>query len=521
MLEVATPAASAFPRAAPHADPRSSLLVAILGSTMAFVDGSVVNVALPVMQREIGATVDQMQWVVEAYALLLASLVLVGGALGDRLGRRRVFVAGVILFSASSAACGLAPGPLFLIGARAVQGVGAALLVPGSLALIGAAYPEKARGAAIGTWSSSTSIASAIGPVLGGWVVAHASWRWLFFINLPVGAVVAIVATRRVPESRDDEDTGPIDFAGALLAIVGLGAIVWALLEAPNAGGLGAPQTLILLAIGLAMLTAFAFVEMRARAPMVPLFLFRSRTFAGTNLATLLLYFALGGCFFFLPFNLIQVQHYSPTAAGASMLPLIVLISLLSRWSGGLVARHGARLPLVVGPSVAAVGFALLAVPTTGGSYWSTFFPGIAVLGLGMGVTVAPLTTAVMGSVDPRHTGAASGINNAIARAAGLLAIAALGVVMLARFNRALDRAIGDLALASAARAFVDTQRTKLAGASIPPGVDGDTAAAVRRAFDMAFVAGFRVVMLIGVALAAAAALASLVLVNGAPRKAS
>jgi EmrB/QacA subfamily drug resistance transporter len=489
--------------------------MAIAGSTMAFVDGTVVNVALPVMQRELGASVDRMQWVVEAYALMLASLVLVGGALGDRLGRRRVFVMGVVAFALSSAACGASPSPGFLVAARAVQGVGAAMLVPGSLALISAAYPEEKRGAAIGTWSAMTSIAAAIGPVLGGWVVAHASWRWIFFFNVPVGAAVAVLATRRVADSRDESASGPIDVAGAVLAIVGLGAIVWALLEAPDAGGIGSPRTLAVLAAGIVVLGAFVVVERRAPSPMVPLSLFRSRTFAGTNLATLLLYAALGACFFFVPFDLIQVQGYSPAAAGASLLPFVVLMSTLSPWAGALVPRIGARLPLTVGPAVSAVGFALLALPSVGGPYVTTFLPGIVALGLGMGLTVAPLTTAVMGSVDARHAGVASGINNAVARAAGLLAIAALGVVLRSRFDDVLDGALARLALPKDVLDVVAAERSKLAAAEFPSSLDPPTRDALRDALGAAFVAGFRALMLVCAALAALSSVASFALVEG------
>jgi EmrB/QacA subfamily drug resistance transporter len=515
MLEAVTPRQRVVPCTRAPSEPRWSLLTAIAGSTMAFLDGTVVNVALPVIQRETGATVDQMQWVVESYALMLASLVLVGGALGDRLGRRRVFVAGVISFTLASAACGLSPSPGFLTVARAVQGIGAALLVPGSLALIGAAYPEKTRGAAIGTWSASTSIAAAIGPVFGGWVVTHASWRWIFFFNLPVGAAVALLATRRVDDSRDEDAKGGLDIAGALLGIVGLGAIVWALLESPSSGGLGSPRTLVPLFIGVLVLAAFVVVERRASAPMVPMSLFRSRTFTGTNLATLLLYAALGACFFFVPFDLIQVQGYSPTAAGAALLPFIVLVSGLSRWAGGLVPRYGARLPLVVGPLLSSVGFALLALPSVGGSYASTFFPGIMVLGIGMGVTVAPLTTAVMGSVDARHAGVASGINNAVSRAAGLLAIAALGIVLRSRFDQELDRELAGLGASDELRALLEIERSKLAGAALPPNLDAATRDAVRHALDASFVSGFRALMIVCAVLAAASALAAGALVEG------
>ncbi|HEY8075212.1 MAG TPA: MFS transporter, partial [Labilithrix sp.] len=369
-------------------NPRRALVVAILGSTMAFLDGTVVNVALPVMQRELGIAVDRVQWIVEAYALLLASLVLVGGALGDRWGRKRVFLAGVIVFAIASAACGLAPEAFTLIAARAVQGVGAAMLVPGSLALISAAYGEKERGAAIGTWSAVSAATTAIGPVAGGWVVEHASWRWLFFFNVPPAALVVALAWRGVDESRDDEAPQHLDVAGATLVTLGLGIVTFALVDSARVPG--TTRMLVLLAIGAAALAAFVVVEARSRAPMVPLSLFRSRTFAGTNLLTLLLYAGLGGGLFFFPFDLIQVHKYSPAEAGAAWLPFVVLVSAMSRWAGGLVVRVGARRLLVAGPLISAVGFAMLALPGAGGSFVSTFFPAMLVLGFGMGLTVAP-----------------------------------------------------------------------------------------------------------------------------------
>ncbi len=494
-------------------NPRWALVVAILASGMAFLDQTVVNVALPVMQRSLGATVGQVQWIVEAYALLLASLVLVGGALGDRMGRRNVFLAGVALFALASAACGAAPSVELLIAARAVQGVGAALLVPGSLALISAAYPEKTRGAAIGTWSAWSAITAAVGPVAGGWVVAHASWRWLFFMNVPLAVAVIVLGWRQVAETRDPEAPPHLDLAGATLATVGLGLVVYALVDAGQAGGLTTGRALAPLGLGALTLGAFVLCEWRRAAPMVPLSLFRSRTFAGANLLTLLLYAAMGALMFFVPFNLIQVQHYSPAAAGASLLPLVVLISGMSRWSGALATKLGARPLLVAGPLIVAVGFALLAIPGTGGSYWRSFFPGISVLGVGMGVTVAPLTTAVMGALEPRHAGVASGINNAVARTAGLLAIAALGLLLVQRFGGALDAQLAELSLSPAARAIIDEQRNRLGDADVSA-LPFALRAPLRAAFASAYVAGFRALMIANAILAALAALAALVMIR-------
>lgn len=504
-----------------HADPRWALAVAILGSTMGFLDGTVVNVALPVMQRQLDAPVDAVQWVVESYALMLAALVLVGGALGDELGRRRVFVVGTVIFTLASVGCGLSPNVDCLIVLRGLQGVGAAMLVPGSLALISAAYPEETRPAAIGTWSAATSIAAAAGPLFGGWMVTHYSWRLVFFINVPLGAIVTVVATRKVPETRDTEAAPGIDWAGAVLVTVALGAIVWALLEAPTLGGVSSPMALIPLLLGVATLGVFVAVEARSRHPMVPLSLFRSPTFAGANLLTLLLYAALGACFFFVPFDLIEVQRYSPAAAGAALLPFVVSVSVLSRWAGNLVRRHGARLPLVVGPLVAALGLGLLAIPGVGGSYWSTFFPGILVLGIGMGITIAPLTTAVMTSVGENHAGVASGINNAVSRAAGLLAVAALGVVLVTRFDASLDDQLAAMPLPPDVKAAVVRERTKLAAAELPSNVDATTRNAVRRVLDRAFVDGFRALMLVCAGLAAISAGAASALIRAECGRAS
>jgi EmrB/QacA subfamily drug resistance transporter len=343
MLESVVPPSRRPPCPPPASDPRWSLVVAVLGSSMAFLDSTVVNVALPVMQRRLGIGVEQAQWIVESYALFLAALVLVGGALGDRLGRRRVFVAGVVLFAAASVACGLAPSANALIVARGVQGIGGALLVPGSLALITAAYADgDARGAAIGTWSACSGVTSAIGPVAGGWVVAHASWRWLFFFNVPLALVVVVLAQRRVGEARDEDAPKGVDVLGAALVTVGLGVVVYALLSAPRAGGLASARTLALLGAGALALVAFVAVEARGRAPMVPLSLFRSRTFTGTNVLTLLLYAALGGGLFFVPFELIQVEGYSPAAAGAALLPFIAIVSALSPVAGAVADRCSA-----------------------------------------------------------------------------------------------------------------------------------------------------------------------------------
>ena len=471
------------------------LAVAILGSSMAFIDSTVVNVALPAIQRTLGGTVIDMQWVVEGYGLLLSALILPGGAMGDVFGRRRVFLAGVIVFAIASAGCGLAANIRELVIARALQGFGAAFLVPGSLSIISASFSEGERGRAIGTWSGFTSIAAATGPVLGGWLIEHSSWRWVFFINLPLAVAVIVLSLLRVPESKIDAPSG-IDWIGALIVTAGLAGVTYGFIESAGLGW-NNPSVWGTLAVGCACLIAFSYFEAHARSPMVPLGLFRSSDFTGANLLTFFLYAALGIFFFLFPLNLIQVQHYSATATGAAALPFILLMFLLSRWSGGLVDRFGARLPLIVGPVIAAAGFLLFVLPSIGGSYWTTFFPGFVVLGLGMAVSVAPLTTVVMGAVERGHVGTASGINNAVARIAGLLAIAILGIVMVSAFSHYLDQRLTQLPIPIEVIHTLQANEIKLAAVAVPAGIDSTAAATLRISIDRAFVFGFRLIMLI------------------------
>ncbi|MDB5762642.1 MAG: transporter [Herminiimonas sp.] len=489
------------------------LLTAILASSMVFIDGTVVNVALPALQHEFNATAANAQWVIESYALFLAALLLVGGSAGDRFGRRRVFAVGVGLFAIASACCGMVGSIEQLIYARAVQGVGGALLVPGSLAFISASFPENIRGKAIGTWSGYTAITAALGPVIGGFLIEHLSWRYAFWINVPFALIVLFLTFRYVPESRGTYRSVRLDWPGAALISVGLGCLVSGLIESSSAGWSDAGVAGAL-ALAVVALAGFIFVEMRHPSPMLPLHLFRSRDFSGANLLTLLLYAALGGGMFFFPLNLIQVQGYSAAAAGAALLPFILTMFVLSRWAGGLVDRYGAKRPLVTGPAIAALGFVLLAVPGIGKSYWTSFFPAVLVLGFGMAVSVAPLTTTVMNALGTSLAGVASGINNAISRMAALLAIAVLGIVMSQAFNRELARRTNELTVSPSVLRQVVSQRSKLAAIELPAEATESEKTAIKAAIGNSFVYGFRWVMLLAALLALASSFSAWLMIG-------
>ncbi len=489
------------------------LAATILGSSMAFINSTAVNVALPALQASLHATVVGVQWVVESYGLFLAALILAGGSLGDLFGRRLMFLIGVGIFAVASIACGFSLDIQQLVIARSIQGVGAAFLVPGSLSIISASFAANKRGQAIGTWSGFTAITTAVGPVLGGWLIQHASWRWVFFINVPIAAAVIAISLWHIAESRNASDKR-VDWLGALVATVGLGGVVYGFIESTSLGWRD-PLVLGSLILGTACLIGFAFVESKVRSPMVPLTLFASRSFSGANLLTLLLYAAIGIFFFLFPMNLIQVQGYSTTATGAAALPLILLMFFLSRWSGGLVPRYGPRLPLIIGPMIAAAGFAAFAVPGTGAGYWRAFFPAFVVLGLGMAISVAPLTTVVMSSAGQERAGAASGINNAVARVAGVLAIAMLGIVMVKLFGASLSRSLTSQPFPPGVLDYVRSNEVKLAGLDLPPSLDAHLTALLQASISHAFVFGFRTVMLICAGLSLASSAVAWVMIPG------
>lgn len=486
------------------------LATTILGSSIAFIDGTVVNVALPALQQDLGASVTDVQWVVESYALFLSALILVGGSAGDRFGRRRMFVWGMIVFTIASAWCGFARTPLELIAARGLQGVGGAFLVPGSLSIISATFPIESRGKAIGTWSAFTAITMAVGPLIGGWLIENASWRWIFFANIPLGIIVVLMAVARVPETRDEE-AGPLDRIGAVLCTLGLGGVVFALIEQAN---LGWSHFLVLgsAVIGIAASVGFVVAERRVANPMLPPELFRSPNFVGANVLTLFLYGALGGALFFLPLNAIQVQGMTATQAGASLLPFMIVMFLLSRWAGALADRFGPRLPLTLGPAITTAGFLLLLRPGIESSYWTGFFPGILVMAVGMALSVAPLTTVVMTAVPDRQAGVASGVNNAVSRAAALIALAVFGALVYGVFH-------GEMMEAVVAAGLSETEATRLLAGTINLAAM-DVPSALSLAVKESFVTAFRWAMGLAAVLAALSVLGTWVWIGREPEEA-
>jgi EmrB/QacA subfamily drug resistance transporter len=497
------------------------LIAAVFASSMAFIDGTALNVALPTLQRDLNMNGAQLLWVVNAYMLFLAALILVGGSLGDHYGRKRVFMWGVVLFTGASILCGIAQSAEFMIGARALKGVGGALMVPGSLAIISASIPLERRGRAIGLWSMFSTSVTIFGPVLGGWLASQGLWRWVFFINVPLAGMV-LAALLRVPETRDSRAARQLDYPGAVLATLGLAGLTYGFTEAPGQG-FANPLILFTLIGGALALILFVIVEARSPHPMVPLGLFRQRTFAGTNLLTLFLYAALGAALFFFPLNLIQVQGYRDDLAGLAIIPFAGLLGLIAPFSGRLVDRFGARLPLTVGPALTGIGFAMVALPglTSGApDYWTAYFPAMLVLGIGMGITVAPLTTAVMTSAPDENAGTASGINNAVARTAGVLAVAILGSVVLLQFSSSLGSRTSALGLDPTAQATLMEQASRLAEAQPPANLSADLAAQVETAIQLAFIDAFRVVQLIAAGLAFISAAVAFVMIEskGTPR---
>jgi EmrB/QacA subfamily drug resistance transporter len=401
------------------------LAAAVLGSGIAMLDATVVGIALPRIGKSFHSGLGTLQWVVTGYSLTLAAFLLLGGSLGDRIGRKRIFSVGVVWFAVASACCGLAPNAGTLIAARVLQGVGGALLTPASLAILQASFRPADRARAIGAWSGLGGLAAAAGPLVGGYLIAAASWRWVFFINVPLAAAVVAITARHVPESRDPTTTGRVDVAGAGLAVVGLAALTYALIEEPTLGWT-APAVLAGLIAGGVSLVAWLAVEHWSRSPMLPLGLFKSRQFSAANGVTFAVYGALGGALFLLPVELQVCVHYSPLGAGLALLPVTCIMLAFSARSGRLASRIGPRLQMSVGPLVVGAGLALLTTATHRGSYLAEVFPAVTVFAVGLAISVAPLTATAMGAAAPEHAGVASAVNNVVARAAGLFAVAVL-----------------------------------------------------------------------------------------------
>lgn len=482
------------------------LFATISASSMAFIGGSALNVALPAIQRDLGASGADLLWIVNSFALFLAALLLLGGSLGDHYGRKRIYMIGIIIFVGASIASGLAPTSETLIAARIVQGVGGALMIPGSLAIVSAYFDGDTRGKAIGIWSSVTTLTSLVGPILGGYLAENDLWRLIFFINVPLAIASLWALWRYVPESYDEEATPHFDTIGAILITFGMAGITYGAISIGEAGidGFQRLDLIGILITGFVLMIAFLVWEGRSKEPMMPLRLFQSSSFLGANLLTLFLYGALGGALYFLPLNLIQIQNYSETFAGFAMIPTSILLVLLSPFMGGIVDRYGPRLPLVVGPFIAGLGFLALSFPsvTNGVSdFWLTFFPATILLGIGLGITVAPLVTAVMGSVPNHSAGIASGVNNAMSRASQVLALSILGGVGLILFVGSLSTSIEALSIPETAKSEIIASATNLGGTIIPDSLSEADTQLVRTVIQNEFVAMFRIIMWIATGL--------------------
>lgn len=469
------------------------LVATIVASGLAFIDFSAINVALPAIQKEFDLKGKQLLWIVNSYTLLLSALILLGGTLGDYFGRKKVFIIGILVFTCSSLICGLAPGQYVLIGGRALQGIGGALMVPGSLSIISALIPNSRRGRAFGTWSTFSALTTIIGPVLGGWLAGAGLWRVIFFINIPLAAVAIVILWKKIPESKNEQNT-PLDWLGGLLVTLGLSGISYAFIEASEKGWLQ-PAIIFTLIGGIVFFVLFILREARFKFPMMPLQLYRNSTFSGANLLTLLVYGALNITLFFLPLNLVQVQGYSEFNAGLAILPFALIIALLSRIVGSMIDRLGNRVFLITGPVLTAVGFWFLSSTglTAGASqYFDTFFLPVVIIAIGMGLTVAPLTTSVMSAVAESNAGIASGINNAVARTAGVLSIAIVGTIAIADFENRMQHQYQQLDLQPEEIVAIEQEVDKLAEANPPDLLTEEQQLALQNMIDRSFIYTFQ-----------------------------
>lgn len=493
----------------PQRDKPWVLVTAILGSSLAFIEGSVVNLALPAMQSGFGVASTELQWVINAYLLVLGSFMLIGGSLADRYGLRRIFIVGTAIFGCAALVCALAPSLTVLTIARLIQGLGGALLVPASLALISKHFDEHERGRAIGTWAGASALTTALGPVLGGWLVDEWGWRAVFLLMPPFALLTLLVVWWRVPVS-PPSGKAHLDYSGALLLAAALASLIYALVTPGSAW-----QRLLLCIIAVLLGAAFIWRERYFEAPMLPLTLFRSRPFSGANLMTLLLYCALSGALYFLPFNLIQVQGYTALQAGAAFLPFTLIMGFGSTYAGGLLRRFDARTILTIGPLITALGFMALAIPGTQAAFITGFLPGIAIIGIGMTISVAPLTTVVMSSVSETQAGVASGVNNTAARFAGVLAVAALTGIAVGYFSGALNNRLRAQNLPSVLMEQLSTHTDRLAELTPPAEASPPEAVAIKQAINDAYVETFRVLVILCGLLAALSGLIAWLSIRG------
>ena len=494
---------------------------AILASSMAFIDGTALNVILPALQRGLSATGADLFWILNAYLLMLAALIMIGGSLGDRLGRRKIFMTGIFIFITGSAACGFAPNVNFLIAFRVFQGIGGALMIPGSLSLLSSSIDEKERGKAIGTWSAVTTVVTMGGPVLGGALADAGLWRYIFFINIPIGIAALFILWMKVKESRDENSDQKPDLPGAIAITLGLALLTFGFLRIP-AIGFNNWQVVASLAGGLLLLTAFIFVERTSKHPMMPLVLFANTNFSGANLLTFFLYAGLGAGMLFLSLNLVQVQGYSQLQSGLTFLPFTVLMISIARYAGTLADKYGPRSLLIAGPAAAGTGLLLLSfVKETSGplAYWTTFFPGVLVLGLGMSFTVAPLTSTVMSSVSDQFAGTASGVNNAISRIASVFANAIFGALAVLFFSGALQDKIGTLPLHAKERQAAMAQAKNLGNAKAPANIDAADKVLIEKYYHESFIAAYAKILRIAAALGFLGALMSFFFIRKVPSK--
>ena len=488
----------------------------IMASSMAFIDGTALNVALPALQRYFHATSNQLFWILNAYLLMLASLILIGGSLGDKIGRKLVFMFGILIFVIGSAASGFSQNVLLLIIFRMIQGIGGALMIPGSLALISSSINETERGKAIGTWSAVATIVSAGGPILGGALADAGLWRYIFFINVPIGVFALIFLATKVDEVISGDADRSIDFAGAIAVATGLAALTFSFLSMPTKS-IYSWEVYLSLIIGIILLVGFVLIELRTKHPMMPLSIFANRTFSGVNLLTLFLYAGLGGGLLFLSLNLVQAQDYSQFESGLTFLPFTFLMTALARYTGRLSDKHGARMFLIVGPIIAGAGLLLLAhVKQTEGAadYFLTFFPGIFVLGLGMSITIVPLTETVMSSVGNQLSGMASGINNATTQMSNVLAIAIFGALAVFFFNSGMENRLKNSQLSKNDRTLVISQAVNLGNAQVPEKIEESDRASIKAFYRESFIDAYKNVMTLAAMLCFTGASMSIVFIK-------